>query len=100
MKYWGETSRNIHKRFYEDMGGIGVGNLYNTLLQRIYNSDYKFDFNAATLPLACIKFKWLRQIFEVGAISLYRNVNNRPGFFIFSPYLGRHIENTYKILDL
>ena len=55
--------------------------------------------NAATM-LAYTQNKKLRQIFETTSISLCRNVYNRPGFIIISPYLEKLILNTYNTSHL
>ena len=51
-------------------------------IEEILESDHHLDCNAATM-LAYIHNKRLRQIFEVGAISLCQSVNNHPGFSAF-----------------
>ena len=38
----------------------------------------------------------LRRIFEAVAISFLNSLNTRPGFYI-SPYLSKHILNSYNI---
>ena len=57
------------------------------LIMHISKSDSNFDFNAATM-LVYIHNKRLRQIFEAGAISLCRNINNLSGFFNRSIDIG------------
>ena len=59
LKYIGETSRNFQTRVKENKRDVRFGNLDNTLLQLISQSDHSFDFNSAKM-LVYIHNKRLR----------------------------------------
>ena len=87
LKYFDETSRNIHKRLNDHRKDISVGNLNNALLQHNSKLDHNFDFNAATM-LVYIHNKRLRWIFEAGAIPVYPSKTTDPVFTISSRIWG------------
>ena len=47
--------------------------------------------------LTYIHKKNLRRIFEAAAISFLSSLNTRTGFYNISPYLSKHILNSYNI---
>ena len=63
LKYIGKTSRNLHIRLKEHKRDISIGNLNNTLLQHISQSNHIFNFNSAKWFIYIHK-KRLRQIFR------------------------------------
>ena len=95
LKYIGETSRNLHVRLKEHKKDIRIGNSNNALFLHISQHNHNFDFNSAKM-LTYIHNKNLRRIFEAAAISSLNSLNTRPDFYI-SPYLIKHILNSYNI---
>ena len=47
--------------------------------------------------LTYIHNKNLRRIFEAAALSFLNSLNTRLGFYNISPYLSKHILNSYNI---
>ena len=96
LKYIGETSRNLHIRLKEHKRDIRIGNSNNALLLHTSQHNHNIDFNSAKM-LTHIHNKNLRRIFEAAAISFLSSLNTRPGFYNISPYLSKHILNSYNI---
>ena len=96
LKYIGETSRNLHIRLKEHKRDIRIGNSNNALFLHISQHNHNIDFNSAKM-LTYINNKNLRRIFEAAAISFLSSLNTRPGFYNISPYLSKHILNSYNI---
>ena len=96
LKYIGETSRNLHIRLKEHKRDIRIGNSNNALLVHTSQHNHNIDFNSAKM-LTYIHNKNLRRIFEAAAISFLSSLNTRPGFYNISPYLSKHILNSYNI---
>ena len=99
LRYIDKTSRNLHVHLKEHNWDIRIGNLNNTLLQHISQSNHNFDFNSAKM-LIYIHNKRLRRIFEVSAISLCNSINTSSSFYNISPYLSKSILNCYNIFHL
>ena len=95
-KYIGETSRNFHVHLKEHKRDIRIGNSNNALFLHISQHNHNFDFNSAKM-LTYIHNKNLRRIFQAAAISFFNSLNTRPGFYNISPYLSKHILNSYNI---
>ena len=96
LKYIGETSRNLHIRLKEHKRDIRIGNSNNALLVHTSQHNHNIDFISAKM-LTYIHNKNLRRIFEAAAISFLSSLNTRPGFYNISPYLSKHILNSYNI---
>ena len=94
LKYICETSRNLHIHLKEHKRDIRIGNSNNALLVHTSQHNHNIDFNSAK-KLTYIHNKNLRRIFEAAAISFLSSLNTRPGFYNISPYLSKHILNTY-----
>ena len=96
LKYIGEISRNLHVRLKEHKRDMWIGNSKNALFLHISQHNHNFDFNSAKM-VTYIHNKNLRRIFEAAAISFLNSLNTRPGFYNISPYLSKHILNSYNI---
>ena len=68
----------------------------NALLLHTSQHNHNIDFNSAKM-LTYIHNKNLWRIFEAAAISFLSSLNTRPGFYNISPYLSKHILNSYNI---
>ena len=86
----------LYVRLKEHKRDIRIGNSNNALFLHISQHNHNFDFNSAKM-LTYIHNKNLRQIFEAAAISFLNSLNTRPGFYNISPYLSKHILNSYNI---
>ena len=96
FKYIGETSRNLHVCLKEHKRDIRISNSNNALFLHIPQYNHNFDFNS-TKMLTYIHKKNLGRIFEAAAISFLNSLNTHPGFYNISPYLSKHILNSYNI---
>ena len=96
LKYIGGTSRNLHVRLKEHKRDIRIGNSNNALFLHISQHNHNFVFNSAKI-LTYIHDKNLRRISEATAISFLNSLNTRLGFYNISPYLSKHILNSYNI---
>ena len=74
----------------------GYGNSNKALLLHTSQHNHNIDFNSAKM-LTYIHNKNLRRIFEAAAILFLSSLNTRPGFYNISPYLSKHILNSYNI---
>ena len=95
---WNRTVLTFRLRTYvkEHKRDIRIGNSNDALFLHISQSNHNFDFNSAKM-LTYIHNKNLRRIFEAAAISFLNSLNTRPGFYNISPYLSKHILNSYNI---
>ena len=94
--YIGETSRNLPKRINEHENHFKSGNISNSLIIHNISTNHTFYFQHSNF-IAFIHDKNKRRIIELSAISYYKTIQQRSGFYKISPYLFKMMLKDFNL---